>query len=342
MRRFVQMLGAGLVLAGLCLSLWWGLLAQGQEAAMAAWFADRRGDGWQAEHGEISVAGFPLRLDRRIEAIALADPEAGWSWQLPEVAVSGHALAPTEIAIALPAQHRLAVPGERVEIAHEALTASLALAPGGALTLREAMLRGRKLRLSAQSGWVADAVSLQADIVQRPPEAGPENSYNLRIEAVEMAIPKPVLAAIDPTGLLEAVVNRALFEGHAAFSDPLDRFALEDGRLALAQASIRVARLDWGEVAVEARGSFLVDPAGYPEGKIKLKLRNWRRMLAVARESERVPGEVVDAVEQALGFVALLAGGDAELDVPLDMAGGKLRIGPVTVADLPRVGLERR
>ena len=336
--RIVRFLGLAVVMAAAGWSLWWWSLAAGQEAAITRWFEDRRAAGWQAEHGKIAVTGFPIRLERSIAEIALADPGTAWAWQLPEIAVRGRAVSPTRIGIVFPASHRLSVPGERVDIAHDALTASLELRPMPSLPLDVARISGAGIALEAQSGWRARAVSLSAEVAERPAEAGPPNSYNIRADALDVEIPKPVLAAIDPTGLLETVVDALVIEGHAALAEPLDRFALEDGRLALRAASLKVARLAWGDVAIEARGGFEVDGRGYPVGKLKLRLKNWRRMLEIARGAGIVDGSLIDGVERALELIALLAGSKEILEVPLDLEDGKVRIGPVTVAEAPRLG----
>ncbi|MEM7506161.1 MAG: DUF2125 domain-containing protein [Pseudomonadota bacterium] len=337
MKRLMKW-GLGLVVLGaIGWFAWWSLLAVGQETAISTWFEERREAGWQAEHGAIDVQGFPFRLDRRISDIALADPRTGWAWALPVVSVEGAAQTPTRIRVSLPEAHRLAVPGERVDITHETLAASLALRPEPALPLLDAKAEGRAIRLESQSGWTAEAEILGVQVTERAPETGPANAYDLLVDAQGVDLPKPIIEAIDPTGLLEPKLDALRIEGHGAFRAPLDRHALEDGRLALAAATVKTARLTWGELSVEATGSFQVDRAGFPEGKVKLRLRNWRQMIKVARDSGAVSRDVLDAIEEALEFVALLAGGGDTLDVPLRLSGGKVRIGPVAVADAPRV-----
>lgn len=335
--RVIKPLIALVVLAALGWTGWWFLLASGQEAALSHWFAERREKGWQAEHGEIDVSGFPMKLDRRIEDIALTDPATGWSWELPEVTLEGAAQSPTVLRLVFPETHRISLPREKIDVTHHRLAAFLSLTPGQTLALREASMEGEAFALTGQSGWTARAADLAAALTLREPEAGPANSYNLAVRAIDVALPKPLLALIDPTGLLESKVDEVVWEGHAALAAPIDRIALEDGRLAVKAATIRNARLTWGDLAVEMQGSVEVDAAGYPDGKMKLRLRNWRRMIAIAREGGAVDRNVLDAVEQALGFVALLAGNDTDLSVPLNLSGGKIRIGPVAVADAPRL-----
>lgn len=335
--------GAALIVVLACVAgtLWWFLLARGQEAAIAQWFEGRRAAGWQAEHGAISVAGFPLRLDRRIAQIALADPGTGWSWRLPEVAVTGEALSPNQFDMTLPARHEIAVPGERVEITHTVFTASARLAADPRLEWQEGGAMASGIRAAAQSGWSASADSLDLSLTRRAPESAPPNSYALSLVARTVVLPKPVIERIDPTGFLQPEVQELTVRGTAALDAPLDRLALEDGQLALRAATIRQISLNWGDLSLEARGRFDVDPNGYPAGEIDLTLVNWRQMIAIAREAGALNPSLVDAAEQALEFIARLRGGSDRLDVPLGLSGGKIRIGPVAIADAPRLAPPR-
>ena len=80
MIRTVRLLFGAMVLGALAWTGWWHALARGQEAGLTAWFDDRTKHGWQAEHEEIGLTGFPLRLEREIASINLADPKTGWAW----------------------------------------------------------------------------------------------------------------------------------------------------------------------------------------------------------------------------------------------------------------------
>ncbi|MEM8699463.1 MAG: DUF2125 domain-containing protein [Pseudomonadota bacterium] len=337
MRKIGRALIALVVLAALGWSAWWAVLAAGQQAAIERWFADRRAAGWQAEHGAVSVGGYPLRLARRIPEVALADPEAGWAWRLPEVALEGEATEPTEFTLTLPEAHVLAVPGERVEITHSRLDAQLGLVPGMGLALAGAALEGRTLRLAAQSGWTAGAKQVTARLSARDAASGPENSYNLKLIARTVEIPAPVLAELDLTGLLEAEIEELRIEAYGAFRQPLDRFALEEGRVDLTRAVLREARFAWGAMAVEARGEFRADRRGYAAGKLRLRLTEWRQMIDLVRQSGKLPRDMEQAITRALELLVLFSGGGESLDVPLELSGGKVRIGPVAVADAPRI-----
>ncbi|MEM8841247.1 MAG: DUF2125 domain-containing protein [Pseudomonadota bacterium] len=325
------------VVAALGWGLWWQALASGQRAAIEAWFADRRQAGWQAELGAITVEGFPLRLDRELLAIQLADPRAGWSWTLPRVGVKGEAIAPTRFDLVMPDHHSIAIPGQRVDIRHRRLDGQLSLVPGPRLGWRDGIVQGEAVAIASQAGWEAGAEALSAQLVERAPGTAPANSYTMTLDATGVDLPRRLLDRIDPADLLSTRVEELSFAGSAALTAPLDLRTIENGEIDLTAATIRKARLSWGELAVDARGTFDVTADGYPQGEITLTLSNWRQMIVIARNSGAVEPGLIDAAEQALQFVALIAGDGDNIDVPLKLSCGKVRIGPFAIADAPRL-----
>lgn len=325
------------VLAAICWSGWWYLLARGQEQALEAWFEARRQDGWQAEFAELSVTGYPFVHERKIRDLSLTDPQSGWSWQASDLTFTSAPHAPTDYTVALPPRHELAFPGERVTVTNNALSGRLALTPDTGLALRTAALDVADLKLAAQSGWTAEAARGTVRLTARDAAAGPPNAYNLDLDLQAIDIPRPVLEALNLGDLAESRLDALLIEAHAAFRDPIDRHSLENGHLALRTASISRARLEWGEAVLAARGRFEVDPRGYPVGEIDLSLRNWKQLIAMARRSGRIKPGILDAISGALDLLSVFSGSKEALSVPLTLGNGKIRLGPVAIADAPRL-----
>ncbi|MEE8454529.1 MAG: DUF2125 domain-containing protein, partial [Limibaculum sp.] len=276
--RIVYILIGAAILGALAWTGWWYALARGQEAALAAWFAERTRAGWQAEHDDIALTGFPLRLEREIAGIRLADPRTGWAWTAPWLRVGSATFSPNRFTVTWPGEQSLSVPGERTEIASDAMSATLELRPGLAMGLIHASTEVAGLDVRARpgsasrSGWTARAGSVVADIAERVNDDG----YAISFLAEAVLLPEPLMALIDPTGLAGREVERMTFDGAAVFAAPLDRHLIEDGSLALRAMTIRRAGFQWGRMRLEARGAFEIDERGYPEGKIKLTARHWR------------------------------------------------------------------
>jgi len=333
--RIVHILCSAALLGALAWTGWWYALAAGQEAALAAWFDDRARAGWQAEHDGIGLTGFPLRLEREIAGIRLADPKTGWAWTAPWLRFESATLSPNRLEVTWPGAQSLAVPGERTDISSGTMAATLELAPDSALGLIHASAEVARLDIRARPGsgpgsgpgWTARAGSVVADIAERVNDDG----YAITFRAEAVLLPEPLMARIDPTGLAGREVERITFDGAAVFDAPLDRHLIEDGRLALRAMTIRRAGFQWGRMRLEAKGAIEIDDRGYPKGKIKLTARHWREMIALARRSGAIGADLAGALTTALELIALLGGDRDELDATLKFRDGEVWIGPISI-----------
>ena len=335
--RLVRVLFGCLILGALAWTGWWYAVALGQEKALEAWFADRAKAGWQAEHGEIELTGFPLRLERRIPEIRLADPEAGWAWAAPFLEIGSGPVNPTHFEVDWPGTQNFAVPGESVEIASDAMGARLAVRPETALRLVEASVETAGLGISARSGWDAAAAAVEARVAARVNDAG----YEVALRAERVTMPRPLMARIDPLGMAGRELDRLVVEGAAVFTRPLDREVVEEGRIGLVAADIRRADLQWGEIRLAVEGDIRVDEDGYPEGELDVTARHWREIVKMARRSGAIGGDMADAIMSALELVAMLGGDSERLDATLTLEDGRVWLGPVALGDAPRLAAPR-
>lgn len=315
---------------------WWIVAANGQEAALRHWFESRAAEGWQAEAKSIETAGFPDRFTTRITSPALADPEAGWAWAAPGLVLDRPASDPTHVTATFANRQTLAVPGERATVESAGMTAVLALFPGLDLRLREGALSARDLIVAGQSGWRAGASLVDASLRRRSIEGEPPETHQLELTAQAVLLPDALMKQIDPTGLLSPEVKGLQLDALFVPDRPVDRHVLEEGEFGLKTLVLRRAELDWDGIGVTARGRLDADAHGFAEGDVALSLSDWRRLIALARSSGALSMEVADAVEGALGLVALFNGSD-KLDVTLGFSGGRARIGPVPVGPAPRL-----
>lgn len=341
MTRIVRFIAAAALLASIAWVSWWFILARGQEAALAAWFDDRARHGWQAEHDEISLTGFPLRLNRQITGINLADPKTGWAWTSPWLRVESAAFRPIRFDVTFPGAQSLAVPGERTKITSDTMTAALELRPGAALGLIQATIGVAGLDVHSQpitgSVWTASAGIVEADISERINDGG----YAISFLAEKVVLPAPLLAIIDPTGLAGRDLDRVTYDGAAIFDRPIDRYLIEEGHLALRAATIRRAGFQWGKMRLEAKGAIKVDDQGYPDGKIDITARQWRDIITLAERSGAIGRNIAEGLTTALELVALLGGNRDKLDATLTFKNGDVRIGPVTIGRAPRLAPPR-
>lgn len=331
--RLLRLFSGALVLGALGWSGWWYALAHGQEAALDHWFANRSRAGWQAEHDGVALTGFPFRLTREIGGIQLADPKTGWAWAAPWFRIDSETFKPNRFDVTWPDRQSVAVPGERAEVASTSMTASLELRPERALGLVRAAADMAGLDVRSQAGWTARAGTLDAEVAERVNDPG----YDIRFRAEKVLLPKPVLKRIDPLGLVSAEVERLNLDGSAVFAAPLDRYTIEDGRLALRQARIRRADLQWGEMRLQAKGDIDIDRKGYPMGDLDVTAVHWREIIALAKRSGAIGHDMAGTLTTALEVVAMLGGDRDKLDATFSFRDGQVWLGPIPLGSAPRL-----
>lgn len=341
LQRLWKLITTLVVLALLGWVGWWFLGAKGQEAGIEAWFDQQRKRGWQAEAASVEVTGFPTDFNMRLADLYLADPQNGWSWKAPDLSADSKAFQPTRINVTWPTTHSLAVPGERADISAKSMTSVIDLRPGPAMELRESSGQIDALVIKGQSGWQASAAAAKIKIAERPDDLAPPNSYDVRVMAGNVKLPKKLVKRIDPTGWLKPSVDTVTVKGHASFDDPVDRSVVEDGRIALRAATIREAGFEWGKMRLILRGAFKVDDDGYPVGEIKIEAREWRQMVRLAVSSGVIDRDTAKSITKGVEFLTALTGGGDDLSAPLGLSGGKVRIGPFAIANAPRLAPPR-
>lgn len=341
MRRLIGIVLGAIVLACVGWSFWWYAGATAQRAGFEAWLAEQRARGWQAEAAEVEVEGFPTRFRLAATGLALADPSNGWAWSAPALWTASDAWAPTRIAVNWPPEQVLAVPGERALIRTASMTTLLDVRPGPALELREAASDIAGLEIEATTGWSAAAESAAVSVAERPADLAPPNSYDVRATATAVRLPEQLVDRIDPTGWLQPAVDRVTVIGHAALAEPIDLSTLEEGEIALRAATLREVGFEWGAMKLVVSGSFEVDEQGYPVGSIEVEAREWRQMLRLAVSSGTIDAGTAETITTGIEFVTALTGSGDSLSAPLNLSGGKVRIGPFAVADAPRLAPPR-
>lgn len=334
MRRPLAIVVATVLTGMLLWGGWWWLGASLRQRALADWLAGRRADGWTAEAAAIRPGGFPYRVDIFVRDLALADPEAGWSWSAEGFEILSLAWRPQELILAWPGRQVIGTPLDRIELSGDVLRASARFEPNTRLALARSTLEAKAVTLHGDTGWTAGID--HAIVATRPAATGTRFAHDLSIEAGGLSLPDLIEANVTG-GALPRTIDSVSVDATIGFDRPWDRPAVEAGGALLQAIDIRHATLAWGDLRLEAEGRLVADRDGRAEGRLHLKARNWTKMLEIAEQSGALEPGAAAAARAGLGLMSAFGGSRDTLDVSLDLGEGRMRIGPVPLGAAPRL-----
>ncbi len=317
-------------------TLWSGYWVVGSIALQKAaegWFEQQALAGREATNSAITVQGFPNRFDLTVSDLHLADPVSGIVWDAPFAQVFSMTWKPWHLIAALPNSQTITTPTEVVTVGSTSLKGSLVLVPGTALALDRIVVEGVDLDIASSLGWVVKAAEAQFSTRQ---DASVANGHAVNFVASGLVPDPGLMAAIAGTSDLPAVVETAQIDLVAGFSAPLDRFAGET-RPKLSALTLKDGVIRWGDMVLTTKGSIAADAEGFAEGRMDIRLQNWRKALAPAVAMGLITPEVAPTVERMMELMAQQSGDAAVLDLPLVMKAGRMSLGPLPLGPAPRM-----
>lgn len=323
-----------LVLAlGTLYSGYWVLGSIALQKAADQWFAEQNARGVEAANSSLRVQGFPNRFDLTITDLHLADPVSGYGWDAPFAQVFSMSWKPWHLIAALPNSQTITTPDEAIGLGSTSLMGSLKMVPGGDLALDTFIVDGADLVATSTLGWVVKAKKAQMASRQ---DASLANGHKINV-TVTALIPDPALmAAMAGTSDLPPLVETVQIDMLAGFSAPIDRFAGQK-RPQLAALTIKQGQIRWGDMTLTLEGKVVADADGLADGRIDIKLANWRKVLAPMVAMGLVTPEVAPTVERMMTLLAQQSGDPTVLSLPLVMAAGRMSLGPLPLGPAPRL-----
>lgn len=318
------------VLAGLW-GGWWLVGSRGVKAAAEGWFAEQTALGREASYAELSVAGFPSRLDLTVTEPMLGDPATGLGWRAPFAQVFAMTWKPWHLIAALPGGQVFRLPGGEVTLDGNRMMGSLLLVPGADLALSEAVAEGEALALAPGLGALRGAervvVSIRADQTR---EHGYRIGANLRGLGLD---------AVWAAGAgLPAEIAEGYLDATADLSAAIDRHAAET-RPALQRLDLTASRLVWGELNLSATGQLAADAAGFAAGQIDIRVENWRLLPPLLVATGTITADFAPTLTRGLEVMAEQGGEPEVLTLPLVARDGTMSLGPLPLGPAPYWGV---
>lgn len=335
-RSVVRRLAVGLAVLALLASGLWLAYALTVERVVTSWLEARAEEGWLVNYDRVEVTGFPNRFRTEFEALELADPETGWVWTVPGMALEQRAFRPDHIRAVWPPEQGLASPYERLTIRAETMTSELDLQPaaGFALDLSDTVLSD--VVIESDAGW--RLVLPQGHLTMTRLE-GADSTYAVSFSASDLVPPAPMRAQLDPAALLPEAISALDYGAVMEFDRPWDIRAIEERRPQITRIDLAEAAAVWGGLLLRAAGELDVDAAGVPAGVLAIRAENWRDMVTMAVNAGLIPEGMRGTAEGLLGVVAGLSGDPEVIDAELDFSNGRMFLGPLPLGRAPRLVL---
>lgn len=301
-----------LIVAAFC--GYWYLGAHLFQRGVEDWFAAQTEAGRSAEVQGLAVTGFPVQFKATSGPLAISDPATGWGWQTPTAEVSMPSWWPFRVTADLADRHVLDTPRGQFDITAQDLTGQFGLSP----RLAPVSLHVESGAMQAVGAEGAVRVSTLRFDSTRQDDA----SHHAVLSVQGLGLDAGPLSLAEGSLVAEADVTLAerLDDLPDAVAVPIDRIVLQK------------AELRFDPVAVTATGTLVADARGFAAGELTLRLENWPEALDVAVAAGLIPADRVGMLE---GGFRMMADGDV-LELPLTLAGGDIRFGPLPIGPAPR------
>ena len=314
-------------------ALWGGYWIVGSmavERGVAQWFDDQNALGITASRDDISVSGFPSRLDLTITNPQLADRVAGWAWNAPFVQVLSMTWKPWHLIAALPNDQQVQVDGQKVDITSSKMAASVRVSPTTDIVLQEAVIEGHDILAASDAGWKVAAKSL---VLALAPDPSDPLAQRLGLRIADL-VPAPELAALVPE--LGDRISIVHLDAVLTFSAAFDRHIAQT-QPRLTGLNVSGLAVTWGSLKVQATGQVDRAADGFAQGQIDFRIENWRQIPALVVALGLVRPEMADAVSRGVEALARDGGDPERLNLPLVFADGRMSLGPLPLGAAPRL-----
>lgn len=318
-----------LVVSGLWAG-YWVVGSRAMQRTVDQWFATSHGN-LTATRSDVSISGFPNRFDLTVSDPALADTAGGWAWRAPFVQVFMMTWKPWHLIAALPQEQRLDTPYGPFMLRSSALEGSLVVIPGTALALDRTVLSGEGLSLSGEAAWQIAATKATFATRLMPDDA---KAHEIGFDATTVSPDANFRMALAGRSDLPEEIEQIHLDAVATLTAPLDRHAQQSAPR-LARLVVKQGLLRWGDLVVSAEGMVEPDANGQADGRIDLRVENWRELVPVLVAAGLVTAEVSPTVTRAMEILSEQGDDPKILTVPLAFQSGRMSLGPLPLGPAP-------
>ncbi|MEN8236574.1 MAG: DUF2125 domain-containing protein [Pseudomonadota bacterium] len=337
MRRRLLFLLTLLLLAGGYTVGWFHLGSQ-LEDRVEKLIRDWQQRGWNVEYKDMQLAGFPFTLKIVLESPELAYKGIIKTWVEGDMRFGAALWRPTQIKSWAAGRHHITLSLLEDEIIFaqgEGFAASFFTMEQGTFQFSY-----EQLELSKEQGVFAKLGGLDVQAQYHEQEDVHDDLMNVQISLQDLTL--PVLSEFPFGDNLQKLQLQTSLSGEIAgdtLHDRINSWYESDGTLEVAKL-----QLQWGPLEITAEGTTTVDEHLQPMGAFSAHVGGLDKTLAAFVKAGWLDEKVSRLVRLGLGFLTESLQGEAEASaryqLPLTVQSGRLFIGPVSVAKVPKVNWE--
>jgi|GEM_PF-421042 len=339
--RFLKWVG--IILVVLAVGVWFAASWAVKKGAETL-FATMAADGNLTSTPEVSVGGFPLRMDLAMVGLHFVDPMTGEGWEVPELHINVPSWKPWHVTADLPPTQTLTLITEAgkqaITVTSEGVAASVRVSPNSAVNLQEVTAGGAALQAVSSLGWTVGAQDLRLRLLV---DADDPKSYAFTLDARDIAPDVSLaaaLAAVQIPGLpvsdLPAKVDSVAVVMQLHLTEALDLTGTAS-QSELTGLDLQEITAVWGPMTIAASGRLAGDAAGFAAGTIVVEVTNWDRLPPLLAATGAVQPGVITLISNGMKALAEEGGDPTVLKVPVVMEGGRMSFGPFPLGVAPRM-----
>lgn len=302
------------------------------EAQATRWFAAPHGE-LTVSQGGLALRGFPNRFDLTVTEPAVALPERGWGWSAPFAQAFMMTWKPWHIIAALPQEQTIDTPLGRFTLTSGQFEGSLVLVPGTTLSLDRSVISVDTPSLRNAEGWAISATKATGATRLTPDDP---KAHEIGLEVTTLTPPADFRMALAGRSNLPEIIDRLHLDAIATLTAPIDRHVLQ-AEPRLSTLRLKEGVLRWGDLVISASGTLTADADGMAEGKIDLRVENWRQLVPVLVAAGVVTPEVSPTVTRAMELMSEQGADPKVLNIPLILQSGRMTLGPLPLGPAPRM-----
>lgn len=306
---------------------YWFIGERSVENAVVAWLDQTDTSGISVSYDSVDTKGFPNRFDTTISAPSFYDAHSGMGWAGAFLQFFALSYKPNHVIVVFPPEHELDIRDVPFSAHANDLRASIIVEPSTDLAIDRMTLTGEAVHLSGADG---DLLTIDSVLVASRQAIAQTNAHDIAIELRNIALSDSARSELGFDGALPKVIDGLNVGTTLHFTDSV---SIRGTTPVLEKLSIQKAQITWGNMALSLEGDITANTAGFADGTLTLKARDWRKVFAILERAG-----IVDPIwEGAIAPMAEADGNADDLVAPITMSNGLIYFGPLPIGPAPRL-----